>query len=92
MGTHFPANTRDSFYRFKELHDKGGEAALIEMSRRQPNLKNRIAPEVEERIVALAVDEPAWGQQRAANELAKEASASHSPACAASGCATTCRP
>jgi len=40
--------SRDSFYRFKELRDEDGEQALIEMSRRQPNLKNRIAPEIEE--------------------------------------------
>ena len=52
--------SRDSFYRFAELYDAGGEVALQELTRRKPIARNRhTPPEVEAIIVELSLDRPA---------------------------------
>ena len=51
--------SRDSFHRFKELYDKGGEVALQEISQRKPVRRN-VAEEIETAVLAIAVEQPAF--------------------------------
>ncbi len=65
MGYH-----RDTFYEVRRAFQVGGVAALVEQKRgpRGPH-PNRVAPEIEERILALCLEHPTYGAQRIANKL-----------------------
>ncbi len=64
--------SRDTFYRYRELADEGGVDALINRSRRAPNLKNRTDEATEQAVVDYAVAFPVHGQHRTSNELRKQ--------------------
>ena len=63
--------SRDTFYRYQAAVNEGGVDALLDKSRRTPNFKNRVAPEIEAKVLELALELPAYGQVRVSNELRK---------------------
>jgi transposase InsO family protein len=65
MGYH-----RDTFYEVRRAFQVGGVAALVE-EKRGPRLPhpNRVAPEVEQKILDYALTYPTHGAQRVSNEL-----------------------
>ena len=65
MGYH-----RDSFYEIRRAFQVGGTAALVEEKRGPKNPHpNRVSPEVEEKILAYALEHPTHGSDRVSNEL-----------------------
>ncbi len=64
--------SRDTFYRYKSAFEQGGVEALLETSKRKPNMRNRIDEAIEEEILSLSFEYPAYGQVRIKNELAKK--------------------
>ena len=64
--------SRDTFYRYKNAVQEGGMEALLEKNRRVPNPKNRVEECIEKRVCEMAIENPALGQVRVANELRKE--------------------
>jgi len=64
--------SRDTFYRYQTARDEGGVEALLDKNRRKPNPKNRVEPQIEDAVLAFALEFPAYGPVRASNDLRKE--------------------
>jgi len=64
--------SRQYFYDIKKAYESQGLEGLKEKTRRKPCVKNRVAPEIEEAVLQMALEYPAYGQMRASNELRKQ--------------------
>lgn len=64
--------SRDTFYRYQQAVEQGGVEALLNQTRRVPNIKNRVDEKIEQAVVKFALDFPAFGQVRVSNELRKQ--------------------
>lgn len=64
--------SRDSYYRFKRQYEMNGEEGLKEISRKQPNVKNRVDPGIEAAVLRMTYEYPAYGQVRISNELRRQ--------------------
>jgi transposase InsO family protein len=63
--------SRETFYRYQRAVSEGGVEALVEKTRRKPNLENRVDEAIEKAAVEIALEFPGYGQLRASNELRK---------------------
>lgn len=63
--------SRQHFYDIRKAYEENGLEGLKDKTRRKPCIKNRVAPEIEEAVIKMSYDKPAYGQLRASNELRK---------------------
>jgi transposase len=70
--------SRRTYYQIKKAYDEGGVEALAAKYRRVPNLKNRVADEIEELVLKLSTENPEFGKKKISRIL-KEQSHSISP-------------
>jgi len=54
---------RTTFYRYKKAYLEGGEDALLDVSRKKPNLKNQVLPYISEAVLSLSLEHPEFGKQ-----------------------------
>jgi transposase-like protein len=64
--------SRQHYYDIKRAIEEEGLEGLLEKSRRVPRVGNRVAPEIEQKLLDYSLEFPTHGQVRAANELKRQ--------------------
>jgi hypothetical protein len=64
--------SRQHFSDTKKAYEDHGLEGLKDKTGRKPCSKNRVAPEIEEAVIKMAFEYPAYGQARTANVLRKK--------------------
>ncbi|MBF0274934.1 MAG: DDE-type integrase/transposase/recombinase [Nitrospinae bacterium] len=64
--------SRQHYYDIKSALEEEGVEGLLEKARNKPRIGNRVAPRIEERVLAYSLEFPTHGQIRVANELKQE--------------------
>ena len=64
--------SRQHYYDIKKAIDEEGLEGLLEKSRKVPRIANRVAPEIEQKVLDYSLEFPTHGQVRVANELRKQ--------------------
>ena len=64
--------SRQHYYDIKRAIDEEGLEGLLEKSRRIPRIGNRVASEIEQKLLDYSLEFPTHGQARVANELRKQ--------------------
>lgn len=61
--------SRQHYYDIRNAIQEDGIEGLLEKSRKSPRIGNRVAPEIEQRLLDYSLEYPTHGQVRASNEL-----------------------
>ncbi len=64
--------SRQHYYDIKKALEEEGIEGLLEKARNKPRIANRVAPEIEQRVLEYSLHYPTHGQARVSNELKKE--------------------